>query len=92
MAQPHDKHTSFVPASQFTDAHIDAVRDGGRNVIVAFGFLGDMRCFLNPSSAQAAIDACQKEVGVDPREEGYTAIAIGFDDSFSVYDIGRDSV
>lgn len=55
------------------------------NTIIAIGFMGNKRCYLNVAEDEA-IKRYREEFGYDD----YTVETISFEDSFIVYDIWVD--
>lgn len=75
-------------AKIFTQAHADKAKGDKRHCLIAIGFLGAMRCYLDLSYAEARERfAAEFNVGGDANLDEYSVIAFGFDDSFTADEV-----
>jgi len=78
----------LIDAGQLTQAHIDAEKEGWAHVLVAIGFTGGQRVYmdldLETIRTRFAKEFCEGSVS-DMND--YSAEVMGFDDTFGTYEL-----
>jgi hypothetical protein len=78
----------IIDAGQLTQAHIDEARDGFAHVLVAIGFTGSQRVYmdldLETIRTRFAAEFCEGSIS---DIDDYSTEVMGFDDTFGTYEL-----